>query len=232
MPFSFELDIDRIARDVLNDVCSRESRISARPQSVPETDADQTFRSLRVISLENIRHLDASKKQILISPQSVLTPSAKEELQNRHIEIIRRKPESVIPQADKEWWGVFPAAAVSDGLKNRIEKLLHCPPVIFGTLPEMLSVAEKRWETTARRGAVITSAPASAMYATCRSAVLRPVFGIDEQQMMEDAAEMQANFIILASRAAPAVQKTGLLKTFLFRLSADSAGSVSKQINV
>lgn len=214
--FNIALNIDDIVRSVLGDVCP----------SVPEPEPPALEGmpiALRIISLEDVRNLHLTNKQIFVSPKSLLTPSAKDELRKRNIEIVRCAPAANRKNSAAElseawgWCGVFPADAASETLKTQLAKLLNRQLETFGSISEMLSIAEKQTGQPPHRTAVITSSPALVMYAACRSAVLRPVFGIDPRQMTEDAAELHANMLVLSSKSFFIVQKMGLIKTFLFR---------------
>jgi hypothetical protein len=152
----------------------------------------------RVISLEDVRRkLDTIQVgkvvSVVIPPSCILTPSAKDELKNRRLEIIVRKigvnnfPLLLVLHSN-----VIVSKSLNKQLQSEYE--LHCNKLtdVSEIVGLVLSNAEQN-----RRGIILTRFPATVFRATGLCEFLRVIIAIDPKQVLVDAKEINANLMII-----------------------------------
>jgi hypothetical protein len=190
------LDIDHIVRDVLAVLNPPVSDVMPVTAAAPDL-TNNVWIDSRVVSLADVKARLGTAQKIFVSPKSILTPSARDELRKQNVEIIRSVPKEKSAET-VFWWAVQPYSAISDSQRSRLQKKLLLPPESFADLPELLTVAEKRLTDSNACGVILTPQTASALYLACRSMSLRPILGFYPQQIQEDTAELRANLLILS----------------------------------
>ncbi|MDR0871004.1 MAG: hypothetical protein LBN39_09450 [Planctomycetaceae bacterium] len=194
-------DIDNLVQSVLADLNvenlpeKRETHFPVRDAVAPKVAVPEFFFGSRVVSLEQIKTLPENAAKIFIAPKSILTPSAKDEVRKRNIEIATKIEKQDNRRQSKQLSFGF-VQILPFKLFYAVQKEFLVKPQAFADRNALLDGAEK--QTAAGQQAVIFSEqPAAALcFASVRQA-LRPIPAFDTTQVQEDAKEINANVLVV-----------------------------------
>jgi hypothetical protein len=185
------LDIDLLVRNVLADL-SFKPVAQTEPIIIDERELIVESRVLSLVELKN--HLDTVRK-IVVSPKTVVTPSVKDVLRKRNIELATKIQNTVTEKKTSLWLGVFPPSVLSQKLSERIKKDFGLTAQAFGTLLELIDEAEHLVKTA--RGVALSNKSASMMKAANRREEIRAIVGYESRQTQTDTAELDANLLVV-----------------------------------
>lgn len=183
-------DIDELVQNILADLGDRRQR-AEEIRTLPEPISDVYLES-RVISLADIRALGDSKK-LFISPKSILTPSAKDEIRKRRIALAVKLPRRTAGSEVTIWLAAHRPAAFSPAVLKRF----NVKPEYFESVTGIVESALRKLSDENRRGAVLSRQAATLLCEANRHRDLRAFVGINPKQAAEDAAELDANLLVL-----------------------------------
>jgi len=186
-------DVDNIVQQIISDLNGGTQKRSAL-KTVP----DGIYISDKVISLETLSKQLGEGKKLFISPKSILTPSAKDEIKKRNIEVAARiTPQVSAEQETRELWiAELIPAALPRNIYNRLRKAFPLELKTFNTLETLLNEVQQK--TTADScGVLITAKSAVALQSANRFETIRAVSGTDTAHIAEDTQETNANVLVL-----------------------------------
>jgi hypothetical protein len=198
--------VDSIVRQILSDLTV-----------LPTKELDGIYLDSRVVSLAEINERLGTSKKLYISPKSVLTPSAKDEIRKRKIEIAVKLPSAAASSGNVIWIAAHKPAVLLPSLLIRLKREFNLIQNSFETLTELISEAEKQLSNKNSHGIALTKQSATALRSASRSDILRPILGIDPKQTAEDAAEINANFLIIPPHRIPESKFRDLICRFSVR---------------
>ncbi|GHT19355.1 hypothetical protein FACS1894189_8110 [Planctomycetales bacterium] len=205
----FSINIDSVVNQILDD-------LTTKPVMRAET-LDGIYLDSRVVSLAEINERLGTSKKLYISPKSILTPSAKDEIRKRKIEVAVKLPSTNAASCSEIWIAVHKPAVLLPSVLIRLKKEFNLIQNSFDTLTELISEAKKQLSNENTHGIALTKQSASALCSASRSGVLRPILGIDPKQTAEDAAEVDANFLIIHPQRTPESKFYDLIRRFSVR---------------
>ena len=185
------LDIDLLVRNVLAD-------LSLKPVAVEEPiviDEKELIVESRVLSLVELKDRLDTVRKIVVSPKTVVTPSVKDVLRKKNIELTTKTSISVTEKKSSLWLGVLAPVVLSAKLSERIKKDFGLTASTFGTLLELIDEADRRVESV--RGVALSSKSATVMKAANRREKIRAVLGYEKNQTQIDTAEIDANLLVV-----------------------------------
>ncbi|MDR2116230.1 MAG: hypothetical protein LBP87_07605 [Planctomycetaceae bacterium] len=218
-PFSVTFDIDTIVRQIMVDLTEKpetfhadiktniKDNVKTKIQGEVKNDIEKSFVNEiyldnRVISLADLNERISGATKLFISPKSILTPSAKDELQKRKIEVAVKLP--LLPSLSNSavsnsavWLAFHKPATFPYNLLNKLQKTLVLKQKSFTTLAELLNEAEQQLSEETTRGVAVTKQSATAIrLANCCNNI-RAVGCVDVKQTTEDTAELNANLLVI-----------------------------------
>ena len=208
-------DIDLIVRNVLAD-------LAFKPVAESEpivVDEKELVVESRVLSLAELKDRLDTVRKIVVSPKTVVTPSVKDVLRKRNIELAIKtatikKPEY---QLNGLWLSVYPPGVLTAKLSERIKKDFGLTASVFGTLLELIDGAENSMATA--RGVALSNKSASVMKAANRREKIRAVLGCEPRQTQTDTAEIDANLLVVDPVRIGEFRVIELVKNFVIPTS-------------
>jgi hypothetical protein len=150
-----------------------------------------------VISLAELNERLGNATKLFISPKSILTPSAKDEIRKRKIEIAVRLPLPSTQTVPLIWFAFHKPATFPAGLLNLLQKETFLKQESFATLTELLNEAERQLSHEKNRGVALTKQSATAIRLANQRNTIRAIGCIDPKQSAEDTAELNANLLVI-----------------------------------
>ncbi len=192
-------DIDDIVKRILVDLTAKAETV-IKPIALPEpivVDEKELVVESRVLSLSELNGRIDSIRKITVSPKTVITPSVKDMLRKRNIEIATKLPGnfSVAKKNSTLWLGVHSSISVSLRLSEQLKKNYGLTAATFDTLLELIDEAERQVETA--RGIALSNKSATALRLANRREKIRAVLGYDPKQTQADTAELAANLLVV-----------------------------------
>jgi hypothetical protein len=200
-------DIDRIVSEVLQRLQSQtstdealpppEKPADARPAPVkPAAKAKQLCLDDRVVSLAAIKDRLQGIRHVCLTPQAVVTPSARDEFRKRGITVERRVAES--PTADN----AVPLAIVRAETSYDATELLrqvggNLIATAGASLADAVAALVKRVQGERELGVLLTTRAAPALCLANRHAGVRAAWGGSVRMTREAIASAGANLLIL-----------------------------------
>ncbi|MDR1924997.1 MAG: hypothetical protein LBQ66_11555 [Planctomycetaceae bacterium] len=185
----------------------------------------------RVISVEDIRRrLDGvvGVRRLVVSPKSILTPSAKDEIRNRKLEIVFRKIADV---AKPLWFARHGNAVLSPFAMTRLQSEYDLIQNNFDDFAKLIDEADKIISLQKNCGVVLTEFPATAIRDIGLRESLRVILAIDPKQTAIDTKEINANVMIISPHR---ISESNILESikrfrseFVLRLSAEPASDLT-----
>jgi hypothetical protein len=215
-------DIDNLVRQILTDLTVKPEPVCIEPEKTNEN-YNEIYIDSRVVSLAEIQERLGIATKLFLSPKSILTPSAKDEIRKRKIEVaVKLAPLSLeqnsTGQSSTLWFSFHQPATISANFLSRLQKEVEQKQKLkqesFTTLNELLTEAERNLSNEKSRGVALTKQSATALREACRINVLRPIFGITPKQVTEDVAELNANLLIVHPNRTAETNLFDLIRTF------------------
>ena len=185
------IDIDLLVQNILAD-------LSFKPAAVEEpivVDEKELIVESRVLSLAELTDRLDTVRKIVVSPKTVVTPSVKDVLRKRNIEIVAKTKDSVAKNNPSLWLGVHPPIVLSAKLSERIKKEFGLTAQAFGSLLELIDEAERRIESA--KGVALSNRSATIIHTANRREKIRAVLGYEPRQTQMDATELDANLLVV-----------------------------------
>ncbi|MDR1480052.1 MAG: hypothetical protein LBJ00_14040 [Planctomycetaceae bacterium] len=204
------IDINDVVRKILNDLEIENRKTAAKNIEIKEiggevnkdnnkiNDEELLFNGCRVISLDDVkRKFEGVQSQkilrVVVSPKCVLTPSAKDELKKRGLEIIVRK----INTGNRSLWiALHGSVTVSNSLLTKLQSEYKLVQNRFTDHIEVADEAEKIAGQN-KQGIILTQHPATILRTTSLRETLRVILAIDPKQVSIDTKEIDANLMIV-----------------------------------
>jgi len=205
-------DIDNIVRQILTDLT-----VKPEPVCIEAKKTNEIYLDSRVVSLAEIKERLGSATKLFISPKSILTPSAKDEIRKRKIEIAVKLSPLTSGHCSTLWLALHQPVSITAGLVNRLKKDLILKQESFETLAELIDEAEKQLSNEKTCGVALTKQAATAICSANRRNTLRAVSGIDPKQTAEDTVELDANLLIVQPRRINETEIFDVIKKFIHR---------------
>lgn len=161
----------------------------------------------RVVSLEDVKNLSGGVSKLLISPKSILTPSAKDEIRKRKIEVAVRLPRPAADSGASPWFAVQKPAAFPDGVLSRF----NAKAEVFENVAAIVESVRKQL-TNGRRGVALSRQAARLLCEANRYGEIRAIDAFDPKQTAEDAAELDANLLVVHPDRVAASALSGILE--------------------
>ncbi|MDR3232776.1 MAG: hypothetical protein LBT46_03785 [Planctomycetaceae bacterium] len=214
------LNLDQLVQQILSDLTGNyASKAEGDTLSLTHSDAASirdiavsgaaVFIGNKVISLADIRDNLGTTRKLFITPKAVITPSARDEIRKRRIEVAvkleARTANNTAGGAERYIFSITDYPFLS-----RLEKFGKVERNV--PLPKALDAVEKLSAKTVCRSVLLTVNTATALYEACRRNGIRPVLGIEILQTAEDAAELNANLIILSPKRSDETKIAELIR--------------------
>lgn len=183
-------DIDKLVRGILADLSAPSVPVCSEPKTDLPDQRDGIYIDRRVISLADVKGLGDTRK-LLLAPKSILTPSAKDEIRKRKIEVSVRLPLLAAERSSAFWLAVQRPATFPSNVVNRFD----AKPDVFETVAAVVEGAVKK--LTEMRGVVLSRQAATLLCEANRHREIRAIFGCESKQTAEDADEVDANLLVL-----------------------------------
>lgn len=182
-----DFDIEGIVRSILADLTVEPEPLRCTPiQAI-----DEVFIDSRVVSLSDIKGRLGDARKLLIAPKSILTPSAKDEIRKRKIEVAVKLPNSTVDRRSTIWLAAQRPAVFPASVSSRFDaKTEH-----FETVAEIIENALK--QSSGHRGVALSRQSATLLREANRHEKIRAMIGFEPKQTSEDAAEIDANLLVL-----------------------------------
>lgn len=203
-------DIDGIVRDILADLSTGSKVACPEPKTDLPDQRDGIFIDRRVISLADVKGLGDARK-LLLAPKSILTPSAKDEIRKRKIEVSVRLPLLAAERSSALWLAVQRPAT----FPSSIAKRFNAKPDVFETVAAVVEGAVKK--LTGMRGVALSRQAATLLCEANRHKEIRAIFGCESKQTAEDADEVDANLLVLHPDRVVADVMMDIIQMFLSR---------------
>jgi hypothetical protein len=185
------LDIDLLVRSILTD-------LSFKPAAQTEPiviDEKELVVESRVLSLSELKDRIDTVRKIIVSPKTVVTPSVKDVLRKRNIELSTKISVAVAEKTKPLWLGVYPPGVLPQKLSERIKKEFGLTASPFGTLLELIDEAEHCVKTG--RGVALSNKSATVLHTANRREKIRAILGYEPRQTQTDTAELDANLLVV-----------------------------------
>ena len=185
------INIDLLVQNILAD-------LSFKPVAVEEpiiVDEKELIVESRVLSLAELTDRLDTVRKIVVSPKTVVTPSVKDVLRKRNIEIVAKTKDIVARNNPSLWIGVHPSGVLSAKLSERIKKEFGLTAQAFGSLLELIDEAERRIESA--KGVALSNRSATIIHTANRREKIRAVLGYEPRQTQLDATELDANLLVV-----------------------------------
>jgi hypothetical protein len=209
-PFSATFDIDTIVRQIMVDLTVAPKPIPAETKTVAKTDllsdiknniekpfANEIYIDSRVVSLAELNERLGSATKLFISPKSILTPSVKDEIRKRKIEVAVKLPLPSTQTVPVIWFAFHKPAIFPVNLLNLLQKEVSLKQESFATLTELLNEAEQQLSSEKNRGVALTKQSATAIHLANQRNTIRAIGCVDPKQSSEDTAELNANLLVI-----------------------------------
>jgi hypothetical protein len=200
-------DIDQLVAEILADL-----HIGGEPlpvETAVQAAKHSVFLADRVVSLAAIQDISTSVDELVVTPKTVITPSARDEIRKRRLAVATRfAPTSISSQTAGVSLRLF--STPDSAFSARLEKFGTMAPKL--PLPEALDSIEKCLSEARQLCVLLTGRSASAMYEASRRNGIRPVMGIDVHQTADDVNEINANLLILSSKMLTESKIAAILK--------------------
>ena len=203
------MDIDGLVQQIMTD-------LSFKPVAVEGpivVDEKELIVESRVLSLVELKDRLDTVRKIVVSPKTVVTPSVKDVLRKRNIELIAKTSNSVTEKKASLWLGVLAPVVLSTKLLERIKKDFGLNAQVFATLLELIDEAERRIESA--KGVALSDKSATVMKAANRREKIRAVLGYEKRQTQTDTAEIDANLLVVDPGRVGEFRVGELIKNFL-----------------
>jgi hypothetical protein len=200
-------DIDDIVQRVLADLTAVPA--VSKPVAVPaiimaETAApDEVYISDKVISLSTIKERLGKGKRLFIPPKSILTPSAKDEIKKRNIEIAvaitdsSAKQKQTIKQGKELLIAEVRPAILPKNILNQLRKTFLFEFKPFSNVETLSNEIKQKYIAAENCSVVITDKSAAVLQLINRYEKIRAVSGSDAANIAEDIRETNANVLVL-----------------------------------
>ncbi|GHT32848.1 hypothetical protein FACS1894214_4800 [Planctomycetales bacterium] len=195
-------DIDDIVQRVLADLTAVPA--VSKPAAVQETAAaDGVYISDKVISLSTIKEQLGKGKRLFIPPKSILTPSAKDEIKKRNIEIAvaitdsSAKQKQTIKQEKELLIAEVRPAILPKNILNRLRKTFLFEFKPFSSVEILSNEIKQKCSAAESCTVVITDKSAAVLQLLNRNEKIRAVSGSDAANIAEDIQETNANVLVL-----------------------------------
>jgi hypothetical protein len=179
-----------------------------------KTAADEIYIDSRVVSLAEINERLGNARKLFIAPKSILTPSAKDEIRKRKIEVAVKLPSLTVPSGSVIWLALQQPVLLATNWENRLRKELKLKQESFATLAELLDEAERQLSNEKTHGVALTKQSATAIRLANRRDTIRAIGGIDPKQTAEDTAELNANLLVIHPERISNAQIFEIIKRF------------------
>jgi hypothetical protein len=202
-------ELEAIVRAVIERLLSTSAPISATAASVtrpavpspPEDDAIGL--SDRVITLASLEHFTNETRRVIVRPNAIVTPSARDELAKRGIEVVRGEtvPTKVKSQTSSIVWTIGETAWDAGGIMNSLApQMSGAREIVAETFP--MRVAELAHEVADhdRLGIVFTEATAVALCIANRQAGVRAVHVHDLHELQSLETTLAPNVLVIDPR--------------------------------
>jgi hypothetical protein len=203
-------DIDTIVRQVMGDLTEKPETIHDTVKTDLKTEiqdeikndlekpfVNEIYIDNRVVSLAELKECLGNATKLFISPKSILTPSAKDEIRKRKIEVAVKLP--LLPSQSNPiiWLAFHKPAEFPYSLLNQLQKKLTLKQKSFTTLTELLIETERQLSNETIRGVAVTKQFATTIHQANRSNVIRAIGCANPKQSAEDTAELNANLLVI-----------------------------------
>ena len=179
-----DFDIDGLVRSILIDLSVESKPVRTEPIEV--------YIDSRVISLADIKNRLGEAKRLFIAPKSVLTPSAKDEIRKRRIEVAVKLPALDAERSSPLWLVVQKPATFPIILLNDFQAKFEQ----FDTVAAIVDSAMKNLADKIR-GVALTRQAATLLREANRNDRIRAIYGFEPKQAAADAMEIDANLLVL-----------------------------------
>lgn len=200
-----QLDIDNLVRNILADLTVEP--VAVRSESI-QTD-DGIFIDSRVVSLADIKSRLGDAKKLLIAPKSILTPSAKDEIRKRKIEVAVKLTNLAVDRRSPLWFATQHPAT----FPTKISKRHNVKPKSFETVAAIVENAIIHLSNN-NRGVAMSRQSATLLCEANRHKEIRAIYGFDPKQTADDTAELDANLLVLHPDRIPPAKLSDIIKSF------------------
>ncbi|MDR2754146.1 MAG: hypothetical protein LBC20_00435 [Planctomycetaceae bacterium] len=217
-PFSVTLDMDTLVRQIIADLTEKPETIRTAVQTNTKTNikpddpnniqyeiknnteesfVNEIYLDNRVISLADLKERTGGATKLFISPKSILTPSAKDEIRKRKIEVAVKLPFPTSQSNPFLWLAFHQPAIFPYNLLNQLQKEFLLKQKSFAVLSELLKETERQLFHNKTHGVAVTKQSATAIRLANRCNTIRAIGCINAKQTAEDAAELNANLLVI-----------------------------------
>ncbi|MDR2438650.1 MAG: hypothetical protein LBE12_04665 [Planctomycetaceae bacterium] len=209
-PFSVMLDIDTIVRQIMTDLTVTAKPVPADIKTVTNSDSltavngnvekphvNEIYIDNRVISLADLNEQIGGATKLFISPKSILTPSVKDEIRKRKIEVAVKLPLQNSQSISVIWLAFHQPATFSYNLLNQLQKEFVLKQKSFATLTELLNETEQQLVHETTRGVAVTKHSATAIRLANQRNTIRAIGCVDPKQSVDDTIELNANLLVI-----------------------------------
>jgi hypothetical protein len=213
-PFAVTFDVDIIVRQIMADLTVSPEPVTSDTKTVSKNIAktdtkldvknniensfvNEIYIDNRVVSLAELKERLGNATKLFISPKSILTPSAKDEIRKRKIEVAVKLPLHEDRISPAIWLAFHKPAELPNSLLNLLRKEIFLKQESFATLTELLNEAEQQLSQEKTHGVALTKQSATAIRLANRSNVIRAIGCANPKQSAEDTAELNANLLVI-----------------------------------
>lgn len=197
------VDIDNLVRGILEDLApsvstgASNSPVPAEPKGATNRDSQDVYIDSRVVSLGDLKARLGGAKRLFISPKSILTPSARDEIRKQGIELAVQLPDRQERKKTGLWIASQDPVRFSPVVLRRLQADFEASVQSFTADGDLLEAARSRLVENAVFGIALTCRAATILYRANRLESIRAIMGLEMNQAAEDAAEIDANFLVL-----------------------------------
>ncbi|MDR0609564.1 MAG: hypothetical protein LBG58_05595 [Planctomycetaceae bacterium] len=209
-PFSVTFDLDAIVRQIMVDLTVTDKPVSADAKNISKIElppdikentekplVNEIYIDSRVVSLAELSQHLGNATKLFISPKSILTPSAKDEIRKRKLEVAVKLPLPSVRNAPAIWFAFHKPAIFPVHLLNLLQKEIFLKQESFVTLTELLNEAERQLSDEKNRAVALTRQSATAIHLANQRNIIRAIGCVDPKQSLEDTVELNANLLVI-----------------------------------
>jgi ribose 5-phosphate isomerase RpiB len=211
------INIEQIVQSVLTDLTASNPKLVdavkfvAPLRKISEnktSEQPEFFFNARVVSLELLKTLPENATKLFLAPKTILTPSAKDEIRRRKIEVATKTAN----QPQRYSLSLYVLGSVHSAVLNRLQKEFLIKAEDYTDINPTLDSVEKG-AAAGQFGVLLTHQAAAALRAANQRQALRAVPAFDIVQVQEDAAEINANVLIIHPKRLNETKIIEIIKT-------------------
>ncbi len=195
---------------------SREPRTPVNEAVAGQADPRELTVADRVVSLQAVDGRLAGVRRLVTRPDAVVTPSVRDELRSRRIELVRQDNSSTGIGTQKQ---VILAIVRSSGggqvARSIVAQIGQAAPIVADELPTAVRRVADKITSGAAMGVLLTEEPVAAHCLANQIRGVRAAWAVDRRSVEQAVDTVGANLLVVAPGLTGAHQTTELVRQFV-----------------